>query len=346
MSRQRLHKSPRKVGVRDVARLAGVSTASVSRVFNSPDAVGHETRRQVEAAVRQLGYIPNSAARALSRQRTNNIGAIVPTIDNAIFASSIQALQQRVGDRGYNLLLSVSGYDPQAEYKQVHSLIMSGVEAVSLLGEHRLPETYELLQRAGIPFVNTYTYRPDAPYPCVGFDNRAASARATRHLIQLGHRRIGMIAGITSTNDRAAARLAGVNDAITDAGLPINKAWFVQRPYAVAEGAASLRKIMATSTPPTAILCGNDILAIGALLEAPALGLQVPTDLSIIGFDDLELAAQIRPSLTTIRVPTRAMSRIAADYLLGTLEGQAMPTSTEVSVDLMIRDSTAKPPTL
>ncbi|MHA1564797.1 MAG: LacI family DNA-binding transcriptional regulator, partial [Alphaproteobacteria bacterium] len=127
-----------------MARLAGVSTASVSRVLNSPEVVGVETRMHVEAAVRQLGYIPNSAARALSRRRTNNIGAIVPTIDNAIFANSIQALQKRVGERGYNLLLAVSDYDPQTEYQQARGLIMSGVEAVSLLGEYHLPETYEL----------------------------------------------------------------------------------------------------------------------------------------------------------------------------------------------------------
>ncbi|MHA1564967.1 MAG: substrate-binding domain-containing protein, partial [Alphaproteobacteria bacterium] len=144
--------------------------------------------------------------------------------------------------------------------------------------------------------------------------------------------------------------LAGVRDAITQAGLPIDKAWFVQRPYAVGEGASGLRAIMlasgdpTTSDRPTAILGGNDLLAMGALLEAPDLGLQVPRDLSIIGFDDLELAAQLRPSLTTIRVPTAEMSTIAADYLLGTLEGQVMARNTEVSVDLIARESTAKPP--
>lgn len=344
MTRKRLHSPRRKVGVREVARLAGVSTASVSRVINSPEAVGIETRMHVEAAVRQLGYIPNSAARALSRQRTTNIGAIVPTIDNAIFANSIQALQKRVGERGYNLLLAVSGYDPQIEYQQARGLIMSGVEAINLLGEYRLSETYELLERAGIPFVNTYTYRPNATHPCVGFDNSAASARATRHLIELGHRKIGMIAGIAGDNDRAAARLAGVRDAITQAGLPINEAWFVQRPYAVGEGAAGLRTIMMGSDRPTAILGGNDLLAMGALLEAPDLGLRVPKDISIIGFDDLELAAQLRPSLTTIRVPTTEMSNIAADYLLGTLEGLVMPHNTEVNVDLIVRESTTKPP--
>ena len=343
-SGNRLQSRARRVGLRDVAELAGVSVASVSRVLNDPDRVAESTRAGVRQAIHELGYIPDGNARALSRQRSDNVGAIVPTIDNAIFAGGIEALQKRLNEQGYNLLLATSGYDPAAEYHQCRNLVMSGVGAIWFMGETHLPETYALLQQHDVRYVNTGTYAADPPHPCVGFDNRAAAARASNYLLDLGHSRIGVLAGIRRDNDRAANRVRGVSEAMAARGLDLPADRIVEQPYTLDGGAQGLRILMSGDQPPTAIFCGNDVLACGAALEAPRLGLRVPADLSIVGFDDLELASHVEPNLTTVRVPTAEMGRKAADYLIGALEGRDVPRATEIKVSLIVRDSTAPPP--
>jgi LacI family transcriptional regulator len=329
----------------DVAKEAGVSTASVSRVLNTPDAVKPATREKVLQAIRKLGYLPDGAARALASGRLSTIGAIVPTLDNAIFAKGINALQRRLAQRNFTLLLASSEYDQNEELREVQALVVRGVDAMMFVGEEHDPHVYAAVQRKGIPYVNTWVYSPDSEHPCVGFNNRKAAQRVTDYLLDLGHTNIAMIAGVVAHNDRARKRVLGVRDALAARKTAISPADLIvlERPYDIREGREAFRMLFRQPDPPTAIICGNDVLAIGAQFEALSMGLKVPEDVSIVGFDDLPIAANLLPPLTTVRVPAEGMGRKAADYLVDRLNGMNPPMHTELDAELVLRGTTSTP---
>jgi LacI family transcriptional regulator len=330
--------------VEDVALAAGVSTATVSRALNKPEAVRPELRARVQAAVDRLGYVAHAGARALSLRRSGTVGAIVPTIDNAIFARGLQAFQQHMAEAGYVVLLAFSDYDADQEEAQALALLARGVDALALTGISQRPSLRALLDQRGLPWVHTGSYPAPAGAACVGFRNRDPIAQVVRYLLDLGHRRIAMLAGIAADNDRAAERIAGVREALAGRGLQLAAADLVEAPYTLQAAREGLRALMAQRTPPTAVVCGNDVLAWGALLECQAQGIDVPGALSVVGFDDLEMSRQWRPALTTVHVPTEHMWTLAADYLLARLDGRLdAPLQREIGVELVVRGSTAPP---
>jgi len=335
---------PGRVTVADVARAAEVSTASVSRVLNNHDRVGEALRRRVMDASERLGYLPDATARALASDRSRTIGAIVPTLENQSFAICVDGLQRRLEAAGYTLLLANSGYDPDKESRAVKELIGRGVDGLMLVGALRDPKVYDLLRGKGVPFVNTLTLTDDVRRPCVGFDNRAAARRLADYLLDLGHREFGVIAGVTRDNDRAMARLAGVRDALTARGLALPQERLIERPYKIGEGQYGLRALLVCQRRPTAVVCGNDVLAFGALIEARAAGISVPEQLSITGFDDADFAAHLNPPLTTVRVPLDDIGARAGDFLVARIEGRAAPVINEVPSSLIVRGSTGVPP--
>ncbi len=305
----------------DVAGLAGVSTATVSRVLNEPERVSAKTRSRVKAAVAHFDYTPHFGGRALASNRTNTVGAVIPTMENAIFARGLQALQEALAEDGVTLVVATSNYDPEREAQQIRTLLGRGVDGFVLIGEARDPALYTMLERRGVPFVLVWSWRPDCPWPCVGFDNRAAARAMAERVFELGHRRIAMIAGVTRGNDRAAARVDGVRDALAARGLHLDESSLIESPYRLEAGADAARQLLAaTPTPwqnrPTAIVCGNDVLAAGALTAIRDLGLKAPADVSVTGFDDIDLALVLDPSLTTVHVPHRRMGQAAARLLL------------------------------
>jgi LacI family transcriptional regulator len=327
----------------DVAVAAGVSTATVSRVLNRPDAVRGKLRSQVESAVARLGYVPHAGARSLMLKRTGTIGAVFPTVDNAIFAKAIDALQRRLTQAGYQLLIATNDYSPAAEERQALNLLTRGVDGLLLCGIGQRPSLLARLKARALPVVHVMSWPPPPGLACVGFDNARAMAQVVRYLLDLGHRRIAMLAGVTRDNDRAAARLVGVRDALAAAGLKLPPAYVAERRYSLAAAREGLQHLMRATTPPTAVVCGNDVLAIGALLEAQRLSIEVPRELSIVGFDDLELASHVQPALTTVHVPAEAMWRTAAEQVLAMLGGNEAPADVEVEVSLVVRGSTAPP---
>ena len=331
------------ITIKDVARKAGVSVATVSRALNKPGRASAEMVAQVRAAADALGYIPYRAAGSLVSKRFKAVGAIVPTIDNAIFAQALHALQSRLNAHGYTLLLASNHYDAAREVAEVQSLIEHGVDAIVLVGETHHPGVLRLLESKRIPFVNTWIYNPASPAPCIGFDNRAAMMRLTNYLLDLGHRRFAMIAGLTQNNDRAAQRLEGARAALAARGIALPPERVIESPYTIAAGRSALRVLMHAPEPPTVILCGNDILAFGAICECIATGISVPQDLSIAGFDDFELSSHMTPSLTTIRVPAIEMGTCAADFVVSHLEGKPMPIHIEFEAELIVRGSTVPP---
>jgi LacI family transcriptional regulator len=324
---------PKSVGIRDVAKHVGVSTASISRTLNSPESVSPELRKRIDAAVAELGYIPDAAARALSSRRTRTIGAIIPTVDNAMFARGIEALQAYLSLQGYLLLLATSGYDPENEARQAQNMASRGIDGLILRGDTHTDSLRRLLVSQRIPFVNVGVYHPDKPYASVGGNNEAAAHRACRYLIELGH------------NDRATARVSGVRRALAENALTLRPEWYVEVPYHLDDARQGARFLLSSPTQqwPTAVVCGNDVIAYGVLLEAERRGLKVPKDLSVIGFDDLEWSRHLRPSLTTMHVPTDEVWTRAGEFLVKSLSGQAVTLHHEVDVSLVVRESTGRP---
>jgi len=327
----------------DVARLSGLSTASVSRALNTPDKVRPQTRERVEAAVRELGYVPHGAARALASRQLRTIGALVPTLDNAIFASAINALQKRLSVSGFGLLVASSEYRKDEEFRAAQAMVAHGIDGLVMIGEVHEPALLQMLERRNIPSINIWTYSTPAGRPAIGFDNARAAGRVIDYLAGIGHRRIAMIAGAQADNDRAQARVRGVRAALQSHQIELPEAYLLERRYDIGEGRQAARVLLAHSPPPTAIVCGNDVLAVGALLEAQAQGMNVPAALSIVGFDDLPIASHLNPALTTVHVPSAEMGRLAADYLVAKVAGGSPPHATELEAQLVIRATTAPP---
>jgi len=325
--------------IADVARHAKVSTATVSRCLNSPDRVTPETRKAVTKVIEDLGYMPNFGARALVARRTNTVGAIIPTMDNAIFARGLQAFQEALHEAGVTLLVASSQYRPDIEKEQIRTLVARGADGLLLIGYERSAALQADLVRRGVATVVAWAYDAAAGVPAVGFDNRKAMAGLTDRVLAQGHRRLAVISADTAQNDRARERLAGVRVSMAAHGVPASQLDVVETVYAIEAGGAALARILEAPDRPTAILCGNDVLAIGAVLEAKRRGYRVPEDLSITGFDDIEVAALSDPALTTVHVPHRKMGAAAARALLRAIATGEPAQSLELPTELRIRGS-------
>ena len=329
----------------DVASLAGVSTATVSRALNKPQTVRPDLRARVQAAVASLGYVAHAGARALTLRRSGTVGVVVPTIDNAIFANGLQSFQRTMAAQGYHVLLAFSDYDPAQEMAQVRNLLARGVDAMAFTGLSQLTPLLDLLAQRGLPWVHTGSFPAGPDLACVGFRNREAMAQAVRYLIDLGHRDIAMLAGITRNNDRATERVEAVRQALRGARLPFSDTRLVEAAYAIPAAREGARTLLAQPDRATAIVCGNDVLAYGVLLECQAQGVAVPAQMSVVGFDDLDLSRHWQPGLTTMHVPTELMWERAAKYLVDRLELRlGAPVQIEIAVELIVRGSSGPPP--
>lgn len=328
--------------IEDVARRAGVSTATVSRCLNTPDSVRDVTRTKVQAAIVELGYTPHFGARALALNRSHTIGAIIPTMENAIFARGLQAVQERLSDAGTTLLLASSGYDPEREAEQIRTLIGRGVDGLLLIGEARPDSTYELLGQRSVPFVLVWSHGEAKTHVCVGFDNRSAAHEIATLVLEHGHRNIAMVAGVTAWNDRAAGRVNGVRDALSAAGLTLAADQIVEAEYTLEAGGRAFQTLAQRTPRPTAVICGNDVLAVGVIQAARTMGMDVPNDVSVTGFDNIELASVIEPALTTVHVPHRRMGWAAADKLLDMQSGGLPGDSIRFETEVVIRKSLAR----
>ena len=325
---------------RDVARLAGVSTATVSRALSHPVLVRPETRKRVELAVASLNYVSDGVARALSTRRTGTVGAVIPTLDNAIYAVSTHSLQKALEQAGYTLLLACHEFDLAAEARIVRAFVARGVDALVLVGTEHDAATRRLLLTLGIPCVFTWSLERPHRNASVGFDNRAAGRMIAEYLLQLGHRRIGMISGIVKGNDRARDRVKGVTEALAKAGIDLPHEHVVPAAYSLRAGGDALTELFRRARF-TAVVCGNDVLGIGAIQEAQSMGLNVPMDISITGFDDMEIASVVTPALTTVRFPIAQVGLEAARLLVECMESNVAPRRIELPLSLVVRRSTA-----
>lgn len=337
----RLQDKRKNARLQDVARVAGCSTGTASRALTRPDMVSADVIRRVRAAAQKLGYTPNNAARSLRSRRTHIIGIVIPTLDHAIYAQLVNALENELANKGYSLLVTTSEFNLKRELRQAQLLVERGSEGVVLVGDLHDRKLYEFIGIKKIPYVNAYVYKPAGGHPCIGFDNHRATRQIADYLISLGHADIGMIAGVTRDNDRARDRVAGLRDALRTHGLALAPARVVEQPYSVAAGREGMRMLASRGALPSAVICGSDVLAFGAVAECTAMGLRVPDDISIVGFDDLEFAAHLNPPLTTMQVPAAEMGQRAANYLLARLHGETPADCAEVEARLIVRGTTA-----
>lgn len=327
----------------DVARTAKVSTATVSRCLNQPGQVSEATRARVMEAVEKLGYTPNFSARALAAKRTFTIGAIIPTMENAIFARGLQAFQETLNERGYTLLVSSNGYDPDQEAEQVKTLVARGADGLLLIGYERDESVYDFLASRNVPYLLSWAHRPEVDRPAIGFENCQSMVAMTNEVCARGHRYIGIIAGTIAGNDRAADRVKGIRLCLEEQGIDLDTVPLVEKPYSVANGAAAFEDLIRANPHLTAVICVNDVLAAGAMDRARDMGLSIPGDLSITGFDDIELASLVEPKLTTVHVPHRHMGTQAALELIRTVEQKEKTELPKLESHVVVRGTLGAP---
>jgi LacI family transcriptional regulator len=331
-----------KTKVSDVAQRAGVSVATVSRSFNRPATVREEVRKRVIEVARSLGYSPNPAAKALRMQRTHIVGAVVPTLDYAIYAQMLNSFQAALSTSGYMVFMLAVGFDNTDIYEPVRQLVDRGAEALLIVGRIEDKRLQAFLEDSRIPTVTTYSYQHDGAFPSIGFDNYAATRQLADFLIRLGHRDIVMISGPTRGNDRQQNRIRAFRDAAAAAGID-RSTHVIERTYSLLEGAAAMRSIHTEFPATTAVMCNSDVFAFGVLSECKNLGIRVPKDLTVTGFDNQDFAGLLDPPLTTIDVPALDMGARSAEALLQAMKTRRPIASIRLETNLIVRSSTASP---
>lgn len=325
-----------------IAQRNGISSATLSRVLNHPEQVRPELRARALALLAEAGYVAHGAARSLASKKTRTMGAIIPTVDSGLFAKLVDGMQQAIHEHGYQLLLACTNYIPEREAGEVRALLERGVDAMMLVGRSRSDALYELLDARSTPYITTCHFDAVSRIPTLGWDNVATASRIANYLVDIGHRRLGVIAGITRNNDRASDRLQGFTRALRARGLDLPPAYVFEQPYTVPEARRAMAALLRLPEPPTAVMCGNDILAYGALQECLWQNLKVPEHMSITGFDNIEMAAHCRPGITTMSVPAFDLGQRAARMLLAADKGTALE-SICIDLELIVRDTTAPP---
>jgi LacI family gluconate utilization system Gnt-I transcriptional repressor len=314
-----------------VARLAGVSSITVSRVVRLPNLVAPDTRSRVEAAMRQLGYVPNQVAGSLASARTGSVGVLVPTIANSIFADTVQGLSDELEPLGYAVILAQSRYDAAREDHMLRALLSRRPEALIMVGSPATHDGARLLRRAGIPTVETWDL-PASPIDAVaGFDNYAAGVAVARHLLTQGRQNLAFIGG---DDPRATRRWHGFNDTAQHAGAKPPRRLVLDR------NASGSVAALANLPGVDAVFAANDAHAIGFMSGLRAAGLlrddpDVEQPVAIIGLGDLEMGRLIAPSLSTVRIHGDAIGRTAAKLML-TRSG---PRVVDLGFDLVLRNS-------
>ncbi len=335
----------RVANIYEVAKRAGVSTATVSRVLSQPAVVSPGTRRRVLQAVELLDYAPNAAAKNLRTLRTGKLLVTVPDISNPFFSLILQGIEDAAQREGYAVLLGDTQHDEEREDRYALMLKRKEADGLIVLG-HRLPKEAAALVRAMAPrcapVVNGCEFSPRLGIPSVHIDNAKAAAEAMDHLYRLGHRRVGIITGpLVSplSRDRLRGATARARQQRAERDFVV-----MNGDFSIESGAVGAERLLGRREPPTAIFCFNDEMAMGAVETAKRRGLRVPLDLSIVGFDDIRFARCIDPPLTTIAQPMRAIGEGTVRLLLEILSGDAIaPESVTLPHTLTIRSSTAPP---
>jgi len=329
-----------RITIRDVARQAGVSITTASRVLNNREDVSEETRARVQAIAAQLDYVPSTVARSLVSGRSRTLGVVVNDSASPVYAEVVKGIETATNAAGYGLLLGNSADSQEQALSRLSMLHASHIEGVLLAPVQSDRRDVETLERLGIPYILLLRYFTDLMTDYVVADNVAGGRLVTEHLVGLGHRRIGHIAGPPDTST-AQGRLAGYQQALSAAGLPYDERLVAAGRFTVASGYEAALRLLDRPDRPSAIFAASDMQAVGVMKAARRLGLRIPDDLALAGGDDVELAEFLEVPLTTFHVPYDEIGRRAATILIARLEGTCTTTQQIVfQPQLIVRRST------
>lgn len=326
--------------------MAGVSTATVSRALANPEKVAEPTRNKVMSAVLETGYVVNAMARNLRRRRTNTVVVLVPDISNPFYSNIIQGIERIAHSHNFRILLGDVQQRAEREQTYVNLVMQKQADGVISLSR-RLPFELAVDQSepdpGWPPLVMACEYYGPIDVPVVRIDNRAAAYDAVQHLLQLGHRRIAYIDG-PEDFPICAERRAGYERALAEVGLDAKPTYEGQGDFSLQSGAAAMNGLLSVGERPSAVFAANDEMAIGAIKTIKAAGLSVPSDISVVGFDDIRFADYCDPPLTTIHQPRNRIGEKLMQVMLGILAGEP-PVESEILLpyQLVIRESTAPP---
>lgn len=340
MARQQVLGKTKKseVTIREVASCAGTSIATVSRVLNGTGVVSDELKERVMEAVRELGYSPNAVARSLKQRSTKTIGVIISDIANPFFASVVRGIEDVLSPRQYHPLLCNTDRSVEKEEMYVRLLCEKRVDGVIISAAGRHGEHLNVLREQGIPWVFVNRRPAEFNGPAVLTDNRAGAFEATMHLINLGHRRIGIVAGPQDVNT-GVDRLAGFQEAMQSMGLPVPETLIAYGDFRENGGYQGVKQLMALpeGDRPTALVVSNNQMTIGALRALMDLDIRVPRDVALVMFDETEWARIVVPPLTTVAQLTYELGQAAARTLLKLVSRKAIPTSDEPRQDIYLK---------
>lgn len=331
--------------IADVARQAGVSTATVSRVINGQSVVAPTTRERVLAVIRELGYQPNALAASLVLRRSHTLGVVLPDISNPFFPEVVRGLEDAAHAAGYNVILCNSDLDTAKEIEYFEVLRQKRVDGLIYHSGTVTDAHLEAFQRLKLPVVLAATQDPRGELPCVLVDNRQAAAEVIEHLIGLGHRRVAVVTG----NDPVSgeSRLQGYRDALAGHGLQLEDGLVVRAEWTAEQAYQAVQSLIRRGPVPTAFAAASDLMALGVMGALHDTGLRVPEDVSVIGFDNISLAGTVRPGLTTMAQPMYEIGSEAASLLIRCLteeDPEACRGRRHVLPHrLVVRDSTAPP---
>tara|TARA_B100000700_G_scaffold661_1_gene939 strand:- start:264 stop:1265 length:1002 start_codon:yes stop_codon:yes gene_type:complete len=324
-----------------VAERAGVSLSTVSRVLNGKASVNKVLKERVEKAVKELNYRPNSVARSLANNRTDSVGVLVPELNAPFFGDLMQAVESTLRAADKHVIISVGRNCLETEKDAVEFLISRNCDALIMHAEALSDEYLLELNQSKLPVALVNRQVEGLPEACTSLDNEKGGYLATRHLLELGHKDIAYISGPTDKCD-ASLRLEGHKRALSEAGLPTNPQLIFNGDYSEEDGKIGLLELMARDMPFTALVCANDWMASGAISCARDLGMSLPHDLSVVGFDDVVFAHHVFPRLTTVSNPIAEMAEMSAKYILNKVYGQANNVQLYFEPSLVVRESTVK----
>jgi LacI family repressor for deo operon, udp, cdd, tsx, nupC, and nupG len=333
--------------IQDVARHAKVSAATVSRVLSTPERVSEEARARVFEAVKDTGYTINQAARSLRLRAARTILAALPNIGNPFYSTILQAVIGAASARGYSVLVAARLNEDPSRWLRDYLVSNRADGLVVFDGSLNTSALHGMVaDGAPLPIVAAYDELPDPQINSVITDNRAAAIRAVQHLIDYGHKRIAHVSG-PSRNASPNERFVGFVEAMASAGLEIRPEYMLPGDYTMQRGVEAANQLAALPEPPTAAFLGNDEMAIGFISQMRELGLDCPRDISVMGFDDINVAKHFSPPLTTMRQPREEIGRMATDGVIDIIEGvsgQDRPLHVVLSSPLVVRKSTARLP--
>lgn len=312
------------ITIKDVASRAGVSPATVSRVVNSRGVISAATSEKVQAAIEELGFRPNAMGRNLKTATTRTFGILLPSISNPIFGEVVEGIQAAAISAGYSVLITCSNYQEKDERHAIETLLSNRVDGLILtVADADHSEQLDRLDKHGVPYVLLFN-QPERPTrSAVTVDNRAAGRMVAEEFIQLGHQRLGMIAGRFDASDRSRARYCGFRDGIAAAGLAPPA--LVEVDFVEGRIARAVGNLLNREDAPTALFCSTDLLALSVISALRGLGVAVPDEMSVVGFDGISFGLLSHPSLATVVQPSRAMGQAAVQHLLGRLTGNTTP---------------------